>query len=82
MTEPTPARLRARAASPGGWELAGNAATDPRHMELMPGRIRNRSRCGCGCKGKASHTGFANGLAMTSGCEWSMRLWVREGYRD
>lgn len=59
--------------------MSANAATDPRHMELLPGRLRNRSRCGCGCGGKASHVGKANGLAMATGCEWSMRVWVRDG---
>jgi hypothetical protein len=78
----TPAARKARAASRGGWRMSGNAATDPRHMELMSGRIRNRSRCGCGCGGKANHTGFANGVALTSGCEWSMRVWVRDGYPE
>lgn len=31
------------------------------------------------CPRACTHTGFANGLAMTSGCEWHMRLWVKWG---
>jgi hypothetical protein len=79
MTAEEAAALRARLCSPGGWQRIGNV-DDPRHMEAMSSRLRNRSRCGCGCDGKASHTGYANGLALTSGCELSMRRWVRDGY--
>lgn len=70
----------ARLVSPGGFGWSGNALTDPRYAELLPGRIRNRRRCSCGCGGKCSHAGMANGLAMTSGCELSMRRWARDGY--
>lgn len=70
--------LRAKTASPGGWGWSANAETDPRYIQLMPGQYRNRRRCDCGCGGKCSHAGMANGLAMTRGCEWSMRRWVRD----
>ena len=81
MAEPSRAALRARAASPGGWGQVADARTGPRYSELLPGRFRNRRRCYCGCGAKASHVGMANGLGMTSGCELSMRRWVRDGYR-
>lgn len=81
MTEETSAARKARMASKGGWQMSGSVATDPRHTELLPSNTRNRSRCHCGCGGKCSHGGFANGLIMASGCEWSMRVWVRDGYR-
>lgn len=76
----TPAELRARAASPGGWGEYASAADHQRYTVPLSGRFRNRRRCDCGCGGKTTHAGAANGLALTSGCELSMRRWVRDGY--
>lgn len=70
--------LRAKVASPGGWGAVANADEHPRYIQLIDGRERNRRRCDCGCGGKCTHVGCANGLGMTSGCEWSMRQWVRD----
>ena len=41
---------------------------------------RSRRRCGCGCKGRATHVGLGDGLALMSGCEMKVRRWVRDGY--
>jgi hypothetical protein len=66
---------RARLASPGRWGEEGNAAAGPRHVAEAPDR---RRRCSCGCKGRTTHVGYANGCAMTSGCELYVRRWVRD----
>lgn len=73
-------RLKAQAAGQTGWGVYANAETQQRYMKLLPGRWRNRRKCCCGCGGKQSHGGYTNGLAMTGGCEWSMRVWVKHGY--
>lgn len=57
----------------------GDAVNGHRSMKLLPGRFRNRRKCYCGCGGKRSHGGYADGIAMTGGCEWSMRYWVNHG---
>ena len=38
-------------------------------------------RCRCGCDRRASHLGLADGLCMMSGCELTVRRWVRDGAR-
>lgn len=47
-------------------------------VRTMEPRPRQRRRCSCGCGGRATHVGLGDGVALTSGCEWSMRLWVRD----
>jgi len=71
----------AKAEQAGGCGQTGKVS-DPRHVEPLPSRLRNRSRCSCGCGGKQTHVGKANGLALTSGCELSIRRWVRDGWPD
>ena len=39
-----------------------------------------RRKCHCGCGRRATHIGGTNGLALTGGCELSMRRWVRDGF--
>jgi hypothetical protein len=75
-------RLKARAAGQPAWGVIANAATQQRYTKLLPGRYRNRRKCPCGCGGKQSHGGYVNGLAMTGGCEWAMRQWVKHGYKN
>lgn len=41
-------------------------------------RPRMRQRCWCGCRGRKTHTGMADGVALMYGCEWLVRLWVRD----
>lgn len=43
----------------------------------MPAKYRRR--CSCGCKTRATHVGGNNAIALTSGCELSVRRWVRDG---
>lgn len=39
----------------------------------------SRRKCKCGCGGRSTHVGLANGIGMTTGCEWAVRVWVRDG---
>jgi hypothetical protein len=57
----------------------GDAINGERTMALLPGHWRNRRKCHCGCDGKQSHGGYADGIAMTGGCEWAMRYRVNHG---
>ena len=38
-------------------------------------------RCHCGCDRRVSHLGLADGACMISGCELTVRRWVRDGAR-
>lgn len=43
--------------------------------------VKTRRRCWCGCKGRATHAGFANGIALTAPlCELAACRWVRDGW--
>jgi len=43
-------------------------------------RSSSRRRCPfCPGKARATHAGQCNGVTMVCGCEWHMRLWVRDG---
>ena len=39
---------------------------------------RKRRMCHCGCRKKDTHLGTCNGVGMTSGCELTVRRWVRD----
>lgn len=53
-----------------------NALLHRRDMEACK---RMRRRCPfCPGRSRATHVGRANGLAMMSGCEWHVRMWVRD----
>jgi len=45
----------------------------------MKKRVNKRSRCGCGCNLAATHMGLGDGAGMMSGCELTVRRWVRDG---
>jgi hypothetical protein len=68
-------RIRAAALGQPDWANWGSA--DQHRRYVRPIAPRSRSRCGCGCGKRSTHVGCANGLAMTSGCELSMRRWAR-----
>lgn len=74
----TAAETKARLTSPGEYGIHGSVDHPNRVAVLLPGRVRNRRRCSCGCGNKASHAGVANGVCLTSGCELSMRRWVKD----
>lgn len=72
---------RARLASPGGWGQVGSVDM-ARYAQFIEDGRRRRRRCGHGddCPNRATHLGMANGVALTTGCEFHMRVWVRDGY--
>jgi len=56
---------------------AANAAQHRRTMKTaLPWSL---VRCCCGCDRRATHLGFADGYCMMSGCELTVRRWVRDG---
>lgn len=75
---PQDERERARAAAAGqtDWGQWGSAEEHLRYLRPAPDR---RSKCRCGCGARATHHGAANGVALVSGCELSVRRWVRDG---
>lgn len=67
-----------RAAMKGGtaeWGKWGSAAEHVRYAE--PIHPASRRRCFC-CRRRATHTGFANGVALMSGCEMRVARWVKQ----
>lgn len=68
------------AAMRGGTDGWGQRGSDSEHIRYME-PSKSRKRCPC-CGNRASHVGMANGVALTSGCEWSVRVWVREGQQS
>jgi hypothetical protein len=71
----SPAALKA--ALTGGTESWGRFGSihHVRYAELIS-KGEKRRRCRCGCNRLATHIGKANGVALCSGCELSMRRWV------
>lgn len=55
----------------------GSATEHQRYMQKI--NPQSRRRCSCGCKNRATHLGMANGVCLTTGCELSIRRWVRDG---
>ena len=49
---------------------------------MTPAMPWSLARCRCGCTGRASHLGLTDGSCMMSGCELTVRRWVRDGARD
>lgn len=42
--------------------------------------VKTRRLCWCGCRRRATHEGFANGMALTAPlCELAVRRWVKTG---
>lgn len=60
-----------------GWGQVGGLAEHIRYMELRPKRAGRKPKCSCGCETPKTHVGKANGVALTSGCELSIRRWVK-----
>ena len=57
------------------WGDYGNSETQTRYMEPL----KSRRKCQCGCNARETHLGMCNGVGLSSGCEWSMRVWVKDG---
>jgi hypothetical protein len=60
-----------------GWGRVGGLVEHIRYMELRPKRAGRKPKCNCGCETPKTHVGKANGVALTSGCELSIRRWVK-----
>lgn len=71
----------AQACSVAGWGEVGDAELSPRYVIRKPDQRRGQRFCHR-CLGgvRATHLGMANGVALTSGCEWHMYEWARRGY--
>lgn len=63
--------------SQGDWGKYGNCEQHKRYM--VPVSPKLRRRCRCGCRKRATHHGMANGVGLATGCELSIRRWVRDG---
>lgn len=73
--EDTKARLAGKISDDGTrWGSAGGSRS------MIRARPTSRRRCSCGCKGRATHVGLGDGVALLSGCELLVRRWVRGGY--
>lgn len=72
-------QARIKAHTQGHDGTHGSAMSMTRDTWPAPDR---RRRCRCGCDSSATHVGGAGGVALTSGCEISMRRWVRDGYQQ
>lgn len=55
----------------------GSATEHQRTMRFIEDGRRRRRQCGGGCDARATHLGLANGVALMSGCEWHVRMWVK-----
>jgi hypothetical protein len=71
--------VRARLASPGGWGTHGSSTDHLRYAVWIADGRRRRARCPLGndCPNRRTHYGSANGVALTSGCEFHVARWVR-----
>lgn len=51
-----------------------------RHHKREVVRGSSRRRCPfCSDKKRATHVGQCNGVTLSAGCEWHMRVWARDG---
>lgn len=60
----------------GEWGRHGSAMEHVRYAEPCVPAAR-RQKCRCGCERRKTHVGMANGVALYSGCELSVRRWVK-----
>lgn len=63
------------------WGTSGGISGHALYFELRPKKRGRQPKCHCGCNGPKTHTGKANGVALTSGCELYIRRWVKKGGR-
>jgi len=69
------ARSAAMRGGTAGWGQIGGLEGQVRYVEPLPANARRR--CSCGCERRATHQGMANGVALTAGCELSVRRWAK-----
>ena len=68
---------KAMLSSPGEWGTFGSAREHQRYAKPIDSRKRC-PWCPTGQRKRVTHTGMANGVALTSGCEWHVAVWVRD----
>lgn len=49
------------------------------HRTLTTTPPTSRRRCAC-CNRRSTHVGLGDGVALMSGCEMTVRRWVRDGH--
>lgn len=71
------AAMKDGTSSYGTW---GSATEHTLYVEALPPEYVNRHwrMCRCGCRKRARYAAKGNGVALASGCEFSMRRWVGE----
>jgi hypothetical protein len=73
--------MRARAESTGGWGQVGSGEMGRYSIAKTQRTSRMCHWCEMAdVKRRADHTGMANGVALCSGCEFHIAMWVRVGY--
>ena len=78
LSKLSPAALKAAMqGGTAGWGSCGGADHHVRYMESVP--PRSRRHCHCGCAKRATHSGMANGVCLTMGCEFAISRWVKTG---
>ena len=55
----------------------GSSACNVRYALPVP--ANSRRRCSCGCMSHATHRGMANGVCLTTACEFAIARWVKTG---
>lgn len=72
----SPAALKAAmTGGTSGWGAWGSMNAHTLYVE--PVGSKERRRCSCGCRKRNTHRLMANGIALASGCEMSMRRLAR-----
>lgn len=80
-TDPVYTREELRARLAGKFDAEGlRHGSVNGHRSLATVEPSSRRRCHCGCGKRATHNGLGDGLALMTGCEMSVRRWVRDGY--
>ena len=74
---PAAARSAAMRGGVNGWGIVASAAEHIRYAASVA--PKSRRRCHCGCKRRATHRGMANGVCLTTACEFAIRRWVKTG---
>lgn len=62
-----------------GWGEVASSVSHVRYIQAIEGR-KGRRKCYCGCGTRSTHLGMANGICLESGCEFSMRQWVKDPF--
>ena len=76
LNDLSPAALKAAlTGGTAGWGSWGSSNAHVRYMESI--ESKSRRRCHCGCKKRAAYIGMANGVALITGCELSIRRWIK-----